>query len=68
MERADEVFPMADPLENPPERVSTTLNQWAFSQLCIQFGIAEADALLPGVNGTTDRLPPGFIESIIKCV
>ena len=59
--RAREVFPIANPLDDPPERIPTTLNQRVFSQLCTQFGIAEMDALLPGLNDTADRPPLGFI-------
>ena len=54
VDRTDEVFLIADPLDNPPERVPTSLNQRTFNQLCIQFGIAEADALLPRVTDTAD--------------
>ena len=59
--QAEEAFPIANPLNDPPERASTTLNHRVFSQLCIQFGIAEADAQLPGINDTADRPPHGFI-------
>ena len=48
-------------MDNPPERTPTTLNQRVFNQLCIQFGIAEADALLSGLNDTADRPPLDFI-------
>ena len=61
MGQAEDVFPMANPLVDPPERTPTTLNQRVFNQLRIQFGIAEADALLPGPNDTADRPPLGFI-------
>ena len=61
MGQAEDVFPVANLLDNPPERTPTTLNQRVFNQLLIQFGIAEADALLPGPNDTADRPPSGFI-------
>jgi len=61
MGRAEDVFPVANLLDNPPERTPTTLNQRVFTQLLTQFGIAEADALLPGPNDTADRPPSGFI-------
>ena len=60
-EQSEGVFPIANPLDNPPERTPTTLSQRAFNQLCIQFGIAEADAILPGPNDTADRPPLGFV-------
>src|SRR5574338_1367304 len=61
LEIAGESFPIATPLIDPPERTSTTLSHKVFRQLCIQFGIAEADALLPEINDTTDRPPRGFV-------
>ena len=60
-EQAEDVFPVAIPLNDPPERTPTTLSHKAFRQLCIQFGIAEADALLPETNDTADRPPHGFV-------
>src|SRR5574338_1362429 len=61
LELAGETFPIATPLNDPPERTPTTLSQKVFRQLCTQFGIAESDALLPGVNDTADRPPHGFV-------
>ena len=61
LEIAGESFPIATPLIDPPERTSTTLSHKVFRQLCIQFGISEADALLPGSNDTADRPPLGFV-------
>ena len=61
IEQVEGVFPIANLVDNPPERTSTTLSQRAFNQLRIQFGITEADALLPGPNDTADRPPLGFI-------
>jgi hypothetical protein len=61
MGQAEDVFPVANLLDNPPERTPTTLNHRVFTQLLTQFGIAEADALLPGPNDTADRPPSGFI-------
>ena len=49
------------PLVNPPERASTTLLYKTFRQLCTQFGIAEADAILPEKNNNADVAPPGFV-------
>ena len=61
MEPTGEAFPIATPLNDPPERTPTTLSHKIFRQLCTQFGIAESDALLPGVNDTADRPPHGFV-------
>ena len=61
MGQAEDVFPVANLLDNPPERIPTTLNQRTFNQLCVQFGIDDADALLPGPNDTADRPPLGFV-------
>jgi hypothetical protein len=61
IEQTEGVFSIANPLDNPPERTPTSLSQRAFNQLRIQFGIAEADALLPGPNDTADRPSLGFI-------
>ena len=61
MGQAEDVCPVAIPIDNPPERTSTALNQRVFNQLRVQFGIAEADALLPGPNDTADRPPLGFV-------
>jgi len=59
--QASESFPVTNPIMNPPERTQTTLNQRAFSQLCFQFGIREADALLPEKNQFADIAPFGFV-------
>ena len=61
IEHFEEVFPIAEPLVDPPERTPTTLSQRVFNQLRIQFGIAEADARLPGPNDTADWPPLGFV-------
>jgi len=61
MGQAEDVFPVAIPIDNPPERTSTTLNQRVFNQLRVQFGIDDADILLPGPNDTADRPPLGFV-------
>src|SRR5574338_416053 len=61
IEQVEDTFPVAVPLNDPPERTSTTLSHKVFRQLCIQFGIAEADAFLPGINDTADRPPHGFV-------
>ena len=61
IEHAEGVFPIAIPLENPPERTPTLLKQRALNQLCVQFGIAEAEVLLPGPNDSADRPPYGFV-------
>jgi len=58
---ASEIFPMTNPIANPPERTPTTLNHRAFSQLCFQFGIREADALLPEKDQFADIAPLGFV-------
>jgi len=58
---ASETFPMTNPIENPPERTSTTLNQRAFSQLCFQFGIREADARLSEKDQFADIAPLVFV-------
>ena len=50
------------PLVNPPERASTTLSYKVFRQLCTQFGIVEADAILPEKSSTADVAPPGFVS------
>jgi len=47
---ANEVFPVSNPITSFPERTETTLTQRAFGQLIFQFGIREADELLPGKN------------------
>ena len=60
-EQVEDAFPVAVPLNDPPERTPTTLSHKAFRQLCIQFGIAEADALLPEINDTADMPPHGFV-------
>ena len=57
----EETFPIAVPIENPPERTPTTLNQRVFNQLRIQFGIDDADTLFPGPNDTADNPPYGFV-------
>ena len=60
-ESAEETFPIATPLVNPPERISTTLTYKVFRQLCALFGIAEADAILPERSDTADIPPSGFV-------
>ena len=52
---------MAGPLVNPPERTPTTLSYRVFNQLRAQFGIVEADAILPGPNDFADSPPFGFV-------
>ena len=56
-----EALPMAGPLVNPPERTPTTLSYRVFNQLRAQFGIVEADAILPGPNDFADSPPFGFV-------
>ena len=56
-----ESTPIPAPLANPPERASTTLSYRVFRQLCTQFGITEADAILPEKSNTADVAPPGFV-------
>jgi len=58
---ANEIFPMTNPIANPPERTPTTLNHRAFSQLCFQFGIREADARLLEKDQFADIAPLGFV-------
>jgi hypothetical protein len=60
-EYAEGTFPIAIPIENPPEKTPTLLKQRTLNQLCIQFGIAEAEVLLPGPNDFADRPPYGYI-------
>ena len=57
----EETFPIAVPIENPPERTSTILTSRAFIQLRTQFGFAESDVLLPGPSDTADNPPYGFV-------
>ena len=57
----EETFPIAVPIENPPERTSTILTSRAFVQLRTQFGFAESDVLLPGPSDTADNPPYGFV-------
>ena len=59
--QAEETFPIAIPIENPPERSPTILTPRAFLQLRTQFGFAENDVILPGPNGTADSPPHGFV-------
>ena len=59
--QAGEAIPIPAPLTNPPERISTTLHYRAFSQLCVQFGTVEAEAILLGKRDTADIPPPGFV-------
>ena len=61
IEHVEGAFPVAIPLENPPERTPTLLKQRVLNQLCVQFGIAEAEVLLPGPNDFADRPPSGFV-------
>ena len=56
-----EALPMAGPLVNPPERTPTSLSYRVFNQLRVQFGILEADAILPGPNDSADSPPFGFV-------
>jgi len=58
---SSEAFPITNPITSPPERVETTLTQRAFGQLTFQYGIREADALLPGKNQFADIAPSGFV-------
>ena len=58
---AREVTLIPAPLVNPPERAPTTLSYKAFRQLCGQFGITEADAILPEKSDTADVAPIGFV-------
>jgi len=46
---------------SPPERASTSLTQRDLSRLCYQFGIREADALLPTIDQYADIAPVGFV-------
>ena len=57
----EETFPIAVPIENPPERTSTILSSRTFIQLRTQFGFAEDDVIFPGPNDTADRPPYGFV-------
>ena len=57
----EETFPVALPIENPPERTPTILTPRAFTQLRTQFGFTESDVLLPGPSDTADNPPRGFI-------
>jgi len=58
---AEETFPITNPISSPPEGASTTLTQRDLSRLFFQFGIREADALLPGKDQFADIAPLGFV-------
>jgi len=58
---AEETFPITNPISSPPERASTALTQRDLSRLCFQFGIREADALLPGKDQFADIAPLSFV-------
>ena len=59
----EETFPIAVPIENPPERTSTILTPRMFIQIRTQFGFAESDVLLPGPSDTADNPPYGFVAA-----
>jgi len=58
---ASETFPITNPIASPPERTATTLTQRAFSQLCFQFWICEADARLQKKYQFADIAPLCFV-------
>ena len=49
------------PLVDPPERTPTTLTQKTMLQICSQFGIPAADALLPSANRFAHAPPQGYV-------
>jgi len=58
---AEEIFPTTNPISSPLERASTALTQRDLSRLCFQFGIREADALLPRKDQFANIAPLGFV-------